>query len=76
MEGIRRDNYHNLTPNDMAYYKNYKYTTEHINETDVLVKIYKGGKLLHKFSVCDYGDWNVVEDAIESRINNLKHQTI
>ena len=60
----------------MAYYKNYKYTTEHINEVDVLVKIYKGGKLLHMFSVCDYGDWNVIDDSIKNTINNLERQTI
>ena len=55
----------------MAYYKNYKYTTEHINDVDVIVRIYKGGKLLHKFSVCDYGDWNVVQDEIEREIELL-----
>ena len=60
----------------MAYYMNYKYTTEHINDTDVLVKIYKGGKLLHKFSVQDYGDWNVVQDAVETTIESLKHQAL
>lgn len=55
----------------MSYYKGYKYTTEHINDTDMIVRIYKGGRLLDKFSVCDFGDWNEVACQIESRIENL-----
>lgn len=48
-----------------------KYTTEHINDTDVLVRVYKGGKIIHKFTVNDFGDWNEVEDTIERTINTL-----
>ena len=56
----------------MSYYKGYKYTTEHINDTDVIVRIYKSGKFLYKFSVCDFGDWNEVEGQIQRQIDLIK----
>ena len=56
----------------MSYYKGYKYTIEHINDTDVIVRIYKSGKFLHKFSVCDFGDWNEVEGQIQRQIDLSK----
>ena len=58
----------------MAYHKNYRYTTEHIGDYDVLVRIYKGGKLLHKFPVHDYGDWNTIQLHIEQRIEQLNKE--
>lgn len=49
----------------------YKYTTQHLNDTDVLVKVYLSKKKVDEFVVQDYGDWNVVEDEIDRRIESL-----
>lgn len=48
----------------------FRYTTEHINDNDVLVRVYrKGEKKIHdKFFVKDYGDWNRVEHEIEQQL--------
>lgn len=48
----------------------YRYTTEHINDNDVLVRVYKKGerKVYEKFFVKDYGDWNKVEHYIEQEL--------
>jgi len=53
--------------------RRFRYTTRHINDTDVLVKVYKKGqrKIHHQFVVNDYGDWNAVEDEIERVIDSL-----
>lgn len=51
----------------------FRYTTEHINDVDVLVRVRKKGerKIFRKFVVNDYGDWNAVEGQIESTINSF-----
>lgn len=51
----------------------FRYTTEHITDTDVLVRVYRKGerRIFHKFFVQDNGDWNSVEYEIESVINSL-----
>lgn len=48
----------------------YRYTTEHINDNDVLVRVYKKGerKIHEKFFVKDYGDWNAVKHHIEQEL--------
>lgn len=48
----------------------YRYTTEHINDNDVLVRVYKKGerKIHEKFFVNDHGDWNTVEHHIEQEL--------
>lgn len=48
----------------------FRYTTEHINDNDVLVRVYrKGEKKIHdKFFIKDYGDWNRVEHEIEQQL--------
>lgn len=48
----------------------FRYTTEHINDYDVLVRVYKKGekKIHEKFFVKDYGDWNKVEHEIEQQL--------
>ena len=52
----------------------FRYTTEYINDTDILVRVYKKGerKIYHKFTVSDYGDWNAVEDEIKRTIETLE----
>lgn len=51
----------------------FKYTTEHINDTHILVRVYKKGsnKIYHKFIVEYYGDWNEVQDVIDNTLNTL-----
>lgn len=51
----------------------FRYTTEHLNDGIVLVKVYKKRerKIFHRFFVQDNGDWNSVEDEIENVINSL-----
>jgi hypothetical protein len=51
----------------------FRYTTEHLNDDIVLVKVYKKGckKIFHRFFVIDNGDWNSVEYEIENVINSL-----
>lgn len=48
----------------------FRYTTEHINDHDVLVRVYRKGekKICDKFFVKDYGDWNRVEHEIEQQL--------
>ena len=48
----------------------FRYSTEHINDYDVLVRVYKRGekKIYEKFFVKDYGDWNEVEHMIEQEL--------
>ena len=50
--------------------RKFKYTTEHINNEDVLVRVYEKGsrKIKDKFFVKDYGDWNKVEHEIEQQL--------
>ena len=57
----------------VAYKPQFRYTTEHINDVDVVVRVYKRGerRIFHKFVVKDFGDWNAVENAIESVIESL-----
>lgn len=52
--------------------KCYRYTTEHIDDYHVLVRIYKRGerKIYRKF-VVEYFDWNTVDDAIETMIESI-----
>lgn len=50
----------------------YNVTTEHINDVDVLCKAYKNGKLIAKFNVQDFGDWNEVEMKIDYYTQVLK----
>ena len=47
-------------------------TTEHLNDVDVLCKVYWKNKLYEKFVVQDYGDWNKVEDAIDFYTANIE----
>ena len=51
----------------------FRYTTEHLNDEVILVKVYKKGckRIFHKFFVIDNGDWNSVENEIENVINSL-----
>ena len=48
----------------------FRYTTEHINDEDILVRVYKKGerKICDKLFVKDYGDWNKVEHEIEQQL--------
>lgn len=57
----------------VPYKPQFRYTTEHINDVDVIVRVYKRGerRIYHKFSVQDYGDWNEVEAEIEAEIESL-----
>lgn len=52
----------------------FKYTTEHIDDYNILVKVYRQdlSDPIHKFILPDYGDWNAIEFAIEENINRLK----
>lgn len=56
----------------MATYKGVRYTTEHINDYEVLVRVYKGRRIVERFTVYDAGDWNTVEDEIERTIDSLE----
>ena len=49
----------------------FRYTTEHIDETHILVRVYKKGcgRIYDKFIVEDYGDYNAVRDDIETRMS-------
>lgn len=51
----------------------FRYTTEHLADGVVLVRVYKKGerRIFHRFFVQDYGDWNSVENEIEDVINSL-----
>ena len=51
----------------------FRYTTEHLADEIVLVKVYKKGekRIFHRFFVQDNGDWNSVEYEIENVINSL-----
>lgn len=51
----------------------FTYTTEHIDNTHILVRVYKKGsrKIYHKFIVEYYGDWNEVDNIIETTIESL-----
>lgn len=57
----------------VPYEPQFRYTTRHINDVDVIVRVYKSGerRIYHKFSVQDYGDWNAVEAEIEAEIESL-----
>ena len=48
----------------------FRYTTEHLNDTDVLVRVYKRGerRIYNKFFVKDYGDWNAVDNYIKQEL--------
>lgn len=52
------------------YNKHFDVTTEHIDDVNVLVRVYKKGekKIFNRFIVEDYGDWNAVEDTIEYQL--------
>ena len=51
----------------------FRYTTEHLADGVVLVRVYKKGerRIFHRFFVQDDGDWNSVEYEIENVINSL-----
>jgi len=55
------------------YEPQFRYTTRHINDVDVVVRVYKSGdrRIYHKFIVQDHGDWNAVEAEIESVVRSL-----
>lgn len=50
------------------------YTTEHINDIDVLVRVYRKGscRIVHRLTVPDFGDWNAVEAHIENALQALE----
>lgn len=49
----------------------FKVTTEHIDNINVLCKVYNN-KLIATFNVNDYGDWNEVECQIDDYVQMLK----
>lgn len=63
-----------MSPRKKPTQEKFRYTTEHINDTQILVRVYRKGqqRIFRKFTVNDYGDWNGVEARIEAVLALLK----